>query len=230
MQPNVINDQSKRLDADSPEARDAMENAFPEKSKAHRIAMAYMFSEMFGIPDEFNSGHFSLLREYSEKFPQEICEFAWLSETDFLDAWRQDIRLLEDGNDPLILEESVYKPWTRQKNHPLSGKLGHCHGDPAAHMTAILKSFGLTLDQEHCLAPDSLSTLFEFLGFMLENQPQAEVVSFCGDHLDWLGTLEKRAIEQGSGPTLMCAITAARLYVNELIYEMEFYNGRTSFK
>lgn len=188
---------------------------------------AYLFADMFGRPMEVQLVHAHQLMDLSAGVSGSIEFCANANVDEFMTMWRKDIDVFQDKEDPLYLEESVYKAWTNQKNHPLKGTSGLSFGDPAAHMEAVLTDFGMSVDSEYGLAPDSLSTLFEFLGFLLENQPMHEAVTFCKDHLDWLHELRERAMELNVGMALMRVISLAEIFIQDLIHEMELFDGRT---
>lgn len=101
--------------------------------------------------------------------------------------------LFTGGRGDIRLEESVYKPWTTDKSHPLHQSSGLAWGDPAVHMARLLDRFGMTLDPDEGPGPDHLAVLLEFLGFLLENRPHEDVLSFCRDHLDWLPDVRAKA-------------------------------------
>ncbi len=194
-------------------------------SAEERVEMAYLLAEVFGDPSGVGLEHFERLLDFASERPGLNKNSPHLKPGEFQTGWLQDIVLLLDGDNPLSLDESVYKAWTKQKSHPLSGATGRCFGDPAAHMIAVLESFGLSLEADRGQAPDSLSTLFEFLGFLLENRPSGEVVTFCHDHLDWIGELEQCAIRLNAGKALLEVISLANVFVHETVDEMEKVDG-----
>ena len=201
------------------------QNPALKSSVGEWIEMAYLMAEMFGDPVGVYPERFERLLNFVSDRPWLDKKCLHTSSDEFQMSWLQDIELLLDSENPLSLDESVYKAWTKQKSHPLSGATGRCFGDPAAHMLAVLESFGMSLDSVHGHAPDSLSTLFEFLGFLLENRTPGEVVSFCNDHLDWLDELESNALDHNAGDSLICAISVARIFITDLVDSMEKFNG-----
>lgn len=203
------------------------EDLLPEASTMDLVDMAYLLADMFGRPGELSAEQAGRILDYCARSKNlNPCETnPELAE--FMNLWFSDIDLLAQGDNTLSLEESVYKPWTTRNNHPLKGVTGLSYGDSAAHMKKVLSSFGMSLDHRYGLTPDSLSTLFEFLGFLLENRPVNEVVTFCRDHLDWLDNLRDKAIEKKAGAALLSAIMAAIFFIEEVVYEMEFLDGRT---
>ncbi len=186
---------------------------------------AYLLADIFGAPFEVGSEHVAKIATFCSTLPRVDGDCLGAPPGEFLGTWLEDCRILMNVENSLSLEESVYKAWTHQDGHPLRGTTGHCLGDPAAHMEAVLQSFGLTLDSAYHLAPDSLSTLFEFLGFLLENRPVQEVVSFCNDHLDWLGELGQSAVKRGAGSALECLISIADLFIQEVVDRLEKFDG-----
>lgn len=203
------------------------EDLLPEASTMDLVDMAYLLADMFGRPGELSAEQAGRILDYCARSKNlNACETN-LELAEFMNLWFSDIDLLAQGDSTLSLEESVYKPWTTRNNHPLKGVTGLSYGDSAAHMEKVLSSFGMSLDHRYGLTPDSLSTLFEFLGFLLENRSVNEVVTFCRDHLDWLDNLRDKAIEKKAGAALMNAIMAAIFFVEEVVYEMEFLDGRT---
>jgi TorA maturation chaperone TorD len=195
--------------------------------KVSMVKLAYLFADMFGVPSEINHGHAQQLLEYGEGMSRLSEDCFPMNADTFTETWRRDVRALFDGESPLRLEESVYKSWTSQKNHPLRGVRGHCFGDHAAHMEAVLSSYGMTVETGYRLAPDSLSTIFEFLAFLLENRPPSEVVSFCEDHLDWMEDLREKAVENNAGMALLCVISKAKIFIHDLVQKMELFDERT---
>jgi hypothetical protein len=120
----------------------------------------------------------------------------------FLEDWRAS-RLEFQGRAPRIcLEESVYKVWTTDRAHPMSGKTGYSFGDPAQHMAELFSLYGLETSPELMLAPDHLSYLLEFLSLFLETRPEQEIESFCRDHLDWIPDLREK-IHGAGGPEVL---------------------------
>ncbi|MFH0823079.1 MAG: molecular chaperone TorD family protein [Pseudomonadota bacterium] len=117
----------------------------------------------------------------------------------FADTWNEEKDGFIGPASALRLEESIYKPWTLDPSHPLSGQKGHAWGDPAVHMTEVLGGFGLSVDPADRGAPDHLAVILEFLAFLITNRPAAEVSSFVRDHLDWLGDLRNSAQQRGVG-------------------------------
>ncbi len=203
------------------------QDLLPEASTMDLVDMAYLLADMFGSPGELSAEQAGRILDYCDRSKSlNTCE-ANPELAEFMNLWFADIDLLAQGDNTLSLEESVYKPWTTRNNHPLKGVTGLSYGDSAAHMEKVLSSFGMTLDHRHGLTPDSLSTLFEFLGFLLENRPANEIVTFCRDHLDWLDNLRDKAIEKKAGAALMSAIMAAIFFVEEVVYKMEFLDGQT---
>jgi hypothetical protein len=112
---------------------------------------------------------------------------------EFALRWNRESGLFTGSYGDIRLEESVYKPWTTDKSHPLHKSSGLAWGEPAVHMVALLDRFGMALDPHEDPGPDHLAVLLEFLGFLLENRPREEVLSFCRDHLDWLADVRARA-------------------------------------
>ncbi len=122
------------------------------------------------------------------------------------------------GPVPVIrMEESVYKPWTEEPAHPLSGTTGLAWGDPAAHMLSLLNRAELAYDAEPDLAPDHPAVILEFLAFLLEHRPVEEAASFCADHLDWLGDLETEADELPDGKVLKTLIRASQDLISSIV-------------
>ncbi len=201
------------------------QNKALRSSVEERAEMACLLAEMFGDPSEVHSGHFERLLNFASGRLDLTGNCFCVPPGEFQTRWLQDIELLLDTENPLSLDESVYKAWTKQKSHPLSGATGRCFGDPAAHMLAVLESFGLSLETELGHAPDSLPTLLEFLGFLLENRPPDEVVSFCHDHLDWTGELEQCASRLNAGKALLEVISLATVFIHETVDEMEKFDG-----
>lgn len=198
------------------------EDLLPEASTMDLVDMAYLLADMFGRPGELSAEQAEPILAYCARHESlNECE-ANPELAEFVSLWFADIVLLAQGDNTLSLEESVYKPWTTRHNHPLKGVTGLSYGDSAAHMEKVLSSFGMSLDHRYGLTPDSLSTLLEFLGFLLENRPVNEVVTFCRDHLDWLENLREKAIEKNAGRALMSAISAAIFLVEDVVFKMEF--------
>lgn len=103
----------------------------------------------------------------------------------------------------LPMEESVYKQWTSDPAHPLSGKTGYTFGDPAQHMEELLARYGMEIDPRLERAPDHLVYLLEFLSLFLETRPANEVKAFCHDHLDWICALLDKARDRGASRVLI---------------------------
>lgn len=196
-----------------------------KSSVGERAEMAYLLGEMFGDPSGVCLVQFERLLNFASERPELDKNRPYTSPGEFLTSWLQDMELLLDSENPLSLDESVYKAWTKQKSHPLSGATGRCFGDPAAHMLAVLESFGLSLETGQGRSPDSLSTLFEFLGFLLENRPSREVGTFCHDHLDWVDELEQCASRLNAGKALLEVISLATVFIHETVDEMEKFDG-----
>lgn len=192
--------------------------------RADLAQMAYLLAEIFGAPTEIRSCHFNYLRKYASTFSDLPANCLEKSPEELEDSWRENISILQGKENSLSLDESVYKVWTMQDNHPLRGATGHCFGDPAAHMLAALESFGLSVNAAHGLSPDSLSTLLEFLGFLVENRPAGEVINFCHDHLDWLDELERNTCNLKAGRILTCVIRITNNFVHDTVDKMEKIN------
>ncbi len=203
----------------------SMKDMILETSKEEMVQLSRLFADMFGMPSEIELDHVRHFLYYAKSDLSIGKNLGALSAKSFLEQWNKDIDILFDHEDPLILEESVYKAWTNEKNHPLRGARGHSHGDPAAHMEAVLAIFGISAESYLGGSPDSLATLFEFLGFLLEKRPSSEALTFCRDHLDWLDTLEEKAVELNAGMTLKCVICTANIFVKYLIDKMEIHHG-----
>ncbi len=117
----------------------------------------------------------------------------WLGRVDeFADKLNQASHSFQEPAAEFSLEESVYKEWTRDSTHPLAGKKGFAHGDPAGHMMDLYERYGLEMSHEPRLAPDHLSCLLEFLAILIETRPWHEIKAFCQDHLDWLPAMKEK--------------------------------------
>ncbi len=137
----------------------------------------------------------------------------WLAMPEaFAVEWNAEIERLSGPTGGLILEESVYKPWTSDPSHPLEGKTGFTRGDPAAHMQAVLEGFGIHRDRNG-RAPDHLSVLLDFLVSLLESGQEHAIAPFCADHLDWLGALTAEARLQEARPIFMDVLEATERLV-----------------
>lgn len=132
----------------------------------------------------------------------------------FRTQWNRERSALKSGPGAICLEESVYKPWTSDRSHPLAGAGGLAWGDPAAHMTDVLERFGLSLSGLGRYAPDHLGALLEFLAFLIENRGQGDAACFCADHLDWLPALRAEAVKYGPTPILVLLLDAAERLVD----------------
>ena len=129
--------------------------------------------------------------------------------------WNREKELFAGSCGAIRLEESVYKAWTVDESHPLRGTSGLAWGDPAVHMARTLDRFGMALDPAEDPAPDHLAILLEFAGFLLENRSRDEAISFCRDHLDWLGDLRAK-LEAEHAPALAEAIESAQELVERI--------------
>ena len=201
------------------------QNPALKSSVGELTEIAYLLAEMFGDPSGVCPEHFERLLSFASERPWLGKKCFYMSPGEFQTVWFHDMELLLDSENPLSLDESVYKAWTNEKSHPLRGATGRCFGDPAAHMLVVLESFGLSLDTVHGHSPDSLSTLFEFLGFLLENRPPREVATFCHDHLDWIGELEQCASRLNAGKALLEVISLATVFIHETVDKMEKFYG-----
>lgn len=133
----------------------------------------------------------------------------------FRAAWNEKRHLFSGTRIPVRLEESVYKIWTSDKSHPLSGATGLAWGEPAQHMAEVLAGFGMNFDPERISSPDHLSVLLEFLAFLIENGSREDIEAFCADHLNWLSDLLKEARVNDLGRAFVATVeTAERLITN----------------
>jgi hypothetical protein len=140
--------------------------------------------------------------------------------TEFMREWNEEVCPSFSSPGALALEESVYKPWTTDKLHPLSEERGLAWGDPAEHMLSLFEIFGLNAADRRRVPPDHLSMLLNFLALLLESRPENEVAHFCRDHLDWLSELVKAAQNVGAPAGLVLAVRAAESLV-ELVASKE---------
>ena len=138
---------------------------------------------------------------------------------EFMLMWNNEVCPWFSAPGGLSLEESVYKPWTMDKSHPLREERGLAWGDPAEHMLSLLEIFGMDTADRRKVSPDHLSMLLDFLALLLENRPKNEVAHFCRDHLDWLPELVKTAQDVGAPAGLALAVRAAETLVRIVAFE-----------
>jgi hypothetical protein len=105
--------------------------------------------------------------------------------------------------------ESLYRCWTLQESSvlPFAHQTGlHC-GDPAAHMTSLLKEFDLTPATDVTLPPDHLAIELEFLGLLSRYGSAADLRHFIDDHLSWLPSYVDTLLERVPEARIYLAIT-----------------------
>jgi TorA maturation chaperone TorD len=196
---------------------DSHESVPMETIGIDEASVAMILSRLLGDPTPLDEDEAQQALELlSELDPEGFGKYRGVVE-EFRRDWNAAMELLAGNAVPLPMEESLYKAWTTDAEHPLQGTEGFAWGDPAHHMLDVLKSFGLELDPEDERAPDHIAVLLEFLAYLLENRPSAEARSFCKDHLDWLPDLEKRLEKEAVAPVLTPPIRAARRLISTLV-------------
>ncbi len=142
----------------------------------------------------------------------------WLeSPRSFAGAWNLEMERLKTPGTGTSLEESVYKPWTRDSSHPLAGRTGFTHGDPAAHMAEVLDTFGVCREENDFRSPDHLSVILEFLALAMTIGHGNVVRPFCLDHLDWLGALEAAARSSGATELFIDVLQATAALIKTIV-------------
>jgi TorA maturation chaperone TorD len=157
------------------------------------ILAAGALSRLLGSHEPLDSGEAHVVIEILANLDVTELETFLNSSDKLCKIWNSQRDLFVGPTRTLPLEESVYKPWTTDRSHPLAGSKGRSWGDPAVHMMEVLADFGLTPDPDESLPPDHLAVLLEFLAFLLENRAREEAVAFCSDHLDWLPEVRAKA-------------------------------------
>jgi hypothetical protein len=178
---------------------------------------ARVLARLLGSPDPLDREEAAeyvtrLSRVPGGQFVDHSCDPDW-----FLNEWNEIRELFAGLPETIPLVESVYKEWTIDKGHPLAGRKGLVYGDPAAHMTEVLESFGMTPDPEDPLPADHLAVLLEFLAYSIEALPWQDVDAFCKDHLDWLADLRKEAEARQTGEMLVRLILTAERLIDSII-------------
>lgn len=138
----------------------------------------------------------------------------------FADAWNDEKDLFLGEVAPVKLEESVYRAWTSDEAHPLAGVKGLSWGDSARHMSEVLRTAGLELDQDDSLPPDHLSVLLEFLAWLSEHGSPEQVIGFCTDHLAWVTDIRVDVERTRMGKILPLLLRAVELLTKDLTAEL----------
>jgi hypothetical protein len=191
---------------DSPVQRDPVSAKHPDRGDLVRAAES--LARLFGSPESLTEYEADEILDALSRIPGTEFAETWSNAKEFTRVWNANRQTLVGSTGALPLEESVYKAWTTDTSHPLSGETGMTWGDPASHMLDVLESFGMITDPEATRAPDNLAVLLEFLGFLIENRLLEEIQSFCRDHLDWLAELRKRAEKIGVHEAIVCVVDA----------------------
>lgn len=173
------------------------------------IDLTYALSDIFRSDSDLNLGEaanlLNLLRKVSISFDGHLNN----SPKSFLKEWNGSRSLFTGPKASVPLEESIYKPWTDEKGHPLRGVTGLTWGDCTVHMLDTLERFGIAHDPAVFSSPDHLAVILEFVGYLLESGRLDEAASFSSDHLDWLESLLTRTQDLELSEVVQTPINAA---------------------
>lgn len=109
----------------------------------------------------------------------------------------------EFGEEKIPLVESCYKPWTEDPQCllPFAKEKGLLMGDPALHLLALFREYGLEVETPFRGLPDHLAIELEFLSFLYsQNTPEEEISQFLTDHLDWIPFLKEACVKSHAHP------------------------------
>lgn len=194
---------------------------FGELGAEELAAASTVLARLVGDPQPLEEDEAAEAMELLQRISPDLFREYEANSAQLAGQWNREKDLFAGSCGAIRLEESVYKPWTTDESHPLHRTSGLAYGDPAVHMARILDRFGLVLDPDDDPGPDHLAVLLELLGFLLENRPYEEVLSFCRDHLDWLSDLRTRA-EAEDAPLLAAVIGCAQQLVQRIAIAHDF--------
>ena len=102
-------------------------------------SVAMILSRLLGDPTPLDEDEAQQALELlSELDPEGFGKYRGVVE-EFRRDWNAAMELLAGNAVPLPMEESLYKAWTTDAEHPLQGTEGFAWGDPAHHMLDVLK-------------------------------------------------------------------------------------------
>lgn len=183
------------------------------------IDLTYALSALFGIDTDLNLGEAANLLNLVTKVSINSDGRSNNSPKSFLREWNGCRRLFTGPKASVPLEESIYKPWTDEKGHPLRGVTGLTWGDCTVHMRDTLERCGIAYDPAMFSSPDHLAIILEFVGFLLESGRPEEAVAFSSDHLDWLESLLTRTQDLKLSEVVQTPINAV-IQLRELIISL----------
>ncbi|MCA1960894.1 MAG: molecular chaperone TorD family protein [Desulfomonile sp.] len=184
---------------------------------AWAVEAATVLARLFGDEERLDENTAAeAVRVLGEIQPSAFSPY-WGRPDRFARDWNRRRGIFSRPGAALSLEESVYKEWACDPSHPLHRTKGLTRGEPAAHMEAVLRDFGLSPDVLEGRAADHMAVLFEFLAVLLEHGRIEDARRFCTDHMDWLPDLKSAAAALGAGQLVLAALDAGQCLVSAVV-------------
>jgi TorA maturation chaperone TorD len=191
-----------------------------------RAEIYLTLAELLGQPDEkllrrltereasdFLTQGFTQL-EYDLRLPDSLTAdgLAALSLSQLAHWWREGIAPVTGKCNPV---ESLYKQWTQDKTcqMPFAREKGWLGSDWACHMRELLAGFQVELPDQFTACPDHLILELELMAILAEHGSKTQQRQFLSTHLDWLGDLSQKGIEQDIAKFYLAVFSCCRQYI-----------------